>query len=69
MGYIIPSLIAGLKRISTFISDIKGRKITNLQAGTEQKILKHKNIKNFEPMSELSNSYNFLSEVKIWNKL
>ena len=61
-GYIIPSLIAGLKRISTFISDIK-KENYELTSWYRAKILKHKILK-FEPMSELSNSYNFLSEVR-----
>lgn len=62
VGYIIPSLIAGLKRISTFISDIK-KENYELTSWYRAKILKHKILK-FEPMSELSNSYNFLSEVR-----
>ena len=61
-GYILPSLIAGLKRISTFISDIK-KENYELTSWYRAKILKHKILK-FEPMSELSNSYNFLSEVR-----
>ena len=62
VGYIIPSLIAGLKRISTFISDIK-KENYELTSWYRAKILKHRILK-FEPMSELSNSYNFLSEVR-----
>ena len=62
VGYIIPSLIAGLKRISTFVSDIK-KENYELTSWYRAKILKHKILK-FEPMSELSNSYNFLSEVR-----
>jgi len=62
VGYIIPSLIAGLKRISTFISDIKKENYV-LTSWYRAKILKHRILK-FEPMSELSNSYNFLSEVR-----
>ena len=62
VGYIIPSLIAGLKRISTFISDIK-KENYELTSWYRAKILKHKILK-FEPMNELSNSYNFLSEVR-----
>ena len=61
-GYILPSLIAGLKRISTFISDIK-KENYELTSWYRAKILGHKILK-FEPMSELSNSYNFLSEVR-----
>ena len=62
VGYIIPSLIAGLKRISTFISDIK-KENYELTSWYRAKILKHRILK-FEPMSELSNGYNFLSEVR-----
>ena len=62
VGYIIPSLIAELKRISTFISDIKKENYV-LTSWYRAKILKHRILK-FEPMSELSNSYNFLSEVR-----
>ena len=62
VGYIIPSLIAGLKERSTFISDIK-KENYELTSWYRAKILKHKILK-FEPMSELSNSYNFLSEVR-----
>ena len=62
VGYIIPSLIAGLKRISIFISDIK-KENYELTSWYRAKILKHRILK-FEPMSELSNSYNFLSEVR-----
>ena len=62
VGYIIPSLIAGLKKISTFISDIK-KENYELTSWYRAKILKHKILK-FEPTSELSNSYNFLSEVR-----
>ena len=62
VGYIIPSLVAGLKERSTFISDIK-KENYELTSWYRAKILKHKILK-FEPMSELSNSYNFLSEVR-----
>ena len=62
VGYIIPSLIAGLKERSTFISDIK-KENYELTSWYRAKILKHRILK-FEPMSELSNSYNFLSEVR-----
>ena len=62
VGYIIPSLISGLKRISTFISDIK-KENYELTSWYRAKILKHRILK-FEPMSELSNGYNFLSEVR-----
>ncbi|MFC2294156.1 MAG: type IV secretory system conjugative DNA transfer family protein [Leptotrichia hongkongensis] len=66
VGYIIPSLIAGLKRISTFISDIK-KENYELTSWYRAKILKHRILK-FEPMSELSNSYNFLLEVRYGTK-
>lgn len=62
VGYIIPSLVAGLKERSTFISDIK-KENYELTSWYRAKILKHRILK-FEPMSELSNSYNFLSEVR-----
>ena len=62
VGYIIPSLVAGLKKRSTFISDIK-KENYELTSWYRAKILKHRILK-FEPMSELSNSYNFLSEVR-----
>ena len=62
VGYIIPSLIAGLKERSTFISDIK-KENYELTSWYRAKILKHRILK-FEPMNELSNSYNFLSEVR-----
>ena len=62
VGYIIPSLVAGLKERSTFISDIK-KENYELTSWYGAKILKHRILK-FEPMSELSNSYNFLSEVR-----
>ena len=62
VGYIIPSLVAGLKERSTFISDIK-KENYELTSWYRAKILKHRILK-FEPMNELSNSYNFLSEVR-----
>lgn len=62
VGYIIPSLIAGLKRISTFILDIK-KENYELTSWYRAKILGHKILK-FEPMSDLSNGYNFLSIVR-----
>ena len=62
VGYIIPSLVAGLKERSTFISDIK-KENYELTSWYRAKILKHRILK-FEPMSKLSNSYNFLSEVR-----
>jgi len=62
VGYIIPSLVVGLKERSTFISDIK-KENYELTSWYRAKILKHRILK-FEPMSELSNSYNFLSEVR-----
>ena len=62
VGYIIPSLVAGLKKRSTFISDIK-KENYELTSWYRAKILKHRILK-FEPMNELSNSYNFLSEVR-----
>lgn len=62
VGYIIPSLIAGLRQKSTFVSDIK-KENYELTSWYRAKVLGHRTLK-FEPMSELSNSYNFLSEVR-----
>ena len=66
VGYIIPSLIAGLREISTFITDIK-KENYELTSWYRAKILKHKILK-FEPMSDLSNGYNFLSIVRYGTK-
>ena len=62
VGFIIPSLIAGLKKFSTFISDIK-KENYELTSWYRAKVLGHRIIK-FEPMNELSNGYNFLSEIR-----
>ena len=66
VGYLIPSLVAGLKGLSTFVSDIK-KENYELTSWYRAKILGHKILK-FEPMSELSNSYNFLSEIRYGTK-
>ena len=66
VGYLIPSLVAGLKGLSTFVSDIK-KENYELTSWYRAKILGHRILK-FEPMSELSNSYNFLSEIRYGTK-
>ena len=66
VGYLVPSLVAGLKRLSTFVSDIK-KENYELTSWYRAKILGHRILK-FEPMSELSNSYNFLSEIRYGTK-
>ena len=66
VGYLIPSLVAGLKGLSTFVSDIK-KENYELTSWYRAKILGHRILK-FEPMNELSNSYNFLSEIRYGTK-
>lgn len=62
VGFIIPSLVAGLKRSSTFVTDIKKENYEKT-SWYRAKVLKHRILK-FEPLSELSSRYNFLSEIR-----